>query len=457
MVERDRNLRKNIDMSARPTVLDTRLDLDGDNTVTLRELAFRYIQIDDKALTELAAASIVRNLKKEPDGEYGDTFNRLVCTNLDKELALRSDGKTLEATAQKLRRELASKDEEPNLLKWSEKRVRAQIQQGLTEKDLEECRNSQRETVVQELLQEVRLFTSQFARERGVPNKEQVSKLETLWVLTNIAQPYPFKERYARKSLLGQLASSVFRGKELTTTTLVCMSYIHEPDSRPGTVRVTPGPIQRSKGRDNDDVDALGNFSGTVEIYRKFLGARVKAYAILSDIDFIDVFKVSDPEALDEAKEYYKRYRALCENIGLIPLSFIKILATNPAARELYEKAKGDISQNIQEAIRAFNLKSPRFYYNIFYINESAQSIFDYYNGLPGTSMSWETAYQNTIDKLLVYGSQPEVLRTLFPRGYTFVSSEAPVRDAMYLPRDKALKKEKMPIMYPFLFVKQEK
>jgi hypothetical protein len=71
--------------------------------------------------------------------------------------------------------------------------------------------------------------------------------------------------------------------------------------------------------------------------------------------------------------------------------------------------------------------------------------------------MSWDTAYQNTVDKLLVYGSQPEVLRTLFPEKYIFVSSEVPVRDSMYMPRDKALKKERMPIIYPFSFEEQEK
>jgi len=276
-------------------------------------------------------------------------------------------------------------------------------------------------------------------------------------VLTNIAQPYPFNEQFARRSVLEQLASSVFEESDFTITTFVCMSYVHEPDSRPGTVRVTPGSIEQREGRDNDDIEALTKFSETAEVYRRFLGDKVRAYAILSDVDFVDVFRVSDQEALEEAEQYCEKYRTVCEGINLLPLSFMEIISTNPEARSFYQEAKKDIGQNIQKARTSNQVKSPEFYYDLIFINSLTQSIYDYYNSLPGVTMSWDTAYQNTVDKLLVYGSQSEVLRILFPEKYIFVSSEVPIRDAMYMPRDKALKKERMPIIYPFSFEEQEK
>jgi hypothetical protein len=275
IMEREQKIKNNFDLSTVPTTLGVDLDLVIKEEVTLKDVAYRYMRIYGNPSPEMVTNSIVSSLKQEPDEDYGDVFNRLVCTNLDEELAIRvngrdnSSGELLEIIAQELRDELVSKGKRPNLLRWSEEKVRERIQQGLTEDDYKDYRNFQREQQTQKLSEEAITYAERFLEERGVTeiSSQQMSDFETLWVLTNVAQPYPFNDQYARRSVLEQLASSIFEGNDFTITTLVCMSYVHEPDSKPGTVRVTPGSIEQREGRDNDDIEALTRFGETAQMY----------------------------------------------------------------------------------------------------------------------------------------------------------------------------------------------
>lgn len=93
--------------------------------------AYKYLRFyGENPSPEIVTDCIVAGLKQEPDENYGDVFNKLVCTNLDEELTTRVDGRDassgelLEIIAQELRDELVNMGKRPNLLKWSEERVR---------------------------------------------------------------------------------------------------------------------------------------------------------------------------------------------------------------------------------------------------------------------------------------------------------------------------------------------
>lgn len=449
---------KEINISRVENTLDRPIDI-GDSTMTLRDIALTYMPLYDRTSEQMVADSVVARLKKTPNETYGDMFNRRVCTYLDEEIAARTNGTnaSTEDVEQAMREQLATQGSNTSLLKWSETRVRNAIREDLTADDFASYRRSLREQKLMRLSADARSFAKDYLSEHTILSSDSdQTTFEALWILTNVTQPYPLRENATRRALLMQLADAVFQDEDFVVTSLLCMSYIHESNSAPGTVRVNTGPIALADGRDNDDIEALENFARTATIYRSILGDKLKAYAILSDIDLVDVFRVTNTETLHDAAVYYEQYRRVCERMGLIPLSFMQLLDESPEATSAYAVAKNDIQTNIEAATNAYWLKDPSFYYNANTIERMTQSISDYYNGLPGTSMSRDVAYQNTVDKLVVYGSQPEVLRVLLARPFMFISSEVPVRDEMYKPRDKGLGNELMPIIYPLTFNTEE-
>lgn len=427
----------------------------GSGSISMAEYCQSYIpiQMTDK---NLVVRGIIDDLKSAPDLKYKDLYNRKVCEQLDTILDRRPGAEIDKAAA--LRQELGGDKTSINLLELSEWVLLKKIYEGIGPDQISKYISKERARKVSILVQEANKFAANFIDKEGLKSDRQAfSDFTDLWVIINTSLPYPFNEGATKQSVLLQMARSFFRDDDFTVTTLICMSYIHKTQSNPGTIRVTPGPILKTKGRDNDDIDALVKFSNTVKTLKGFLGERVKAYATLSDIDFVDVFKVSDLQAINEAKVYFQNYSSLASQFGVIPVSFLKILEENPETASKYYAAQRDLFQNINAAQSKTDwVKDPRFYYNINFINSLTQSIYDYYNSLPGVTMTRETAYQNTISKLLVYGAQPEVLRSIFPNKFVFISSETPVRDAMYIPRDKALRNENMTIIYPFEFKKQE-
>lgn len=400
---------------------------------------------------------ILTTRKRIPDKVYGEEYNRLVCQKLDSLLfeRLRAKGVVGEQIDDgKLRGEgeiLRQEQGIPNLMAWSAELVLQETTTYLQDRERNNFLREKQRCGAERYLKEALAFSEKYTQVRGIKlSEEELNNLFSFWLLLKATQPYPLEDKEIIKTVLGQLAASFFENKELQVVSLVCASFIHQQVSEPGTVRVNPGPIEKVDGRDNDDIEALEKFAVTAELMRCYLGNRVKPYAILSDIDFVEVFKTTDSQALRELQDYWYQYEDKCQELGLIPLMFNDLLGGHQEAGKIFENSLGDIRENIELSFKSSRLRDPRWYVNPAYVHEMSNSIWKYYNSLSGVSMRWEVAYQNTVDKLAVYGSQPGVLRVVFPEGFIFVSSESPVRDWMYGIRDKKKHLRLMPIIYPF-------